>query len=206
VESAKVNRQVAEALFDRRVHAVKAKGRKSAEVAASVLEDDRFTAMFKNSDFIVDENAERFQQLNPSGVAGPRSALRRSAGESSDSDAEYLEQFDVVDDEDLARASAGMALESTGNGIDLPDHDDGDSCHSSEESDADKILNRPRRGSRSRMYELKEAAEILGSNGDALAGQRTSKRTVQTVSLGKRIVSEKAGGRRKQAMRIRTRR
>jgi ribosome biogenesis protein ENP2 len=187
VESATVNRQLAEALSTRKEVTHGKKGQSSAARAASILEDSRFADMFKNTDFAVLESAERFQQLNPSGVAASRSSRVARVGESSDSDAEYLDQFDVVNEEENAselKHEIGYSMD--GKDSDSPASGD-DSLDSSSDRDGDSVSKLSRQASRSRMYEMKEASEIIGDRGFTAGHKKTSKHIIRTVPLGKRV-------------------
>lgn len=88
-----VNQGVVDDLVERQKH-----GRRGSKADLSVLQDKRFSEMFSNEDFAVDENAERFQFLNPSGSISTRRGKQQEEREESDN--EHLEQFEHDDDND----------------------------------------------------------------------------------------------------------
>eukprot|EP00177_Eucheuma_denticulatum_P005812 GFKZ01010605.1.p1 GENE.GFKZ01010605.1~~GFKZ01010605.1.p1 ORF type:complete len:704 (-),score=139.51 GFKZ01010605.1:270-2381(-) len=159
----KVNQQVAEALQ-------RGKGKKGKR-EAGLLKDERFKAMFENTDYAVDEEAERFQHLYPSG------APRREVVEEEDSDEEYLEQFDLVDDGeqhelDSKGAVDGMSSDesSDGSGEEASDQD------ASDETDEDGnngLISRGRGSNRGDTAEKKRGTKMYAL-GDiaALSGER----------------------------------
>lgn len=186
----KVNQNVVEALQ-------KGKGKKN-KVDLSVLEDERFSAMFSNKDYAVDEEAERFQHLNPSGTPKQMAQWER---DEDDSDEEYLEQFELVDDggEDTAKSGDNTTGE-------ILSSDESDESVSSDdyEEDIDEEssivkLRKPREQSkrnkagsrRPKMYELGQVAALSG-NAD-LRGRvsgMAAKRIREEVSLGARLKNE----------------
>lgn len=87
-----------------------ARGGKSrrAEIAKNLLDDPRFAAMFNNPAFKVNPEAERYKQLNPSGVAaGRRGKGREDECDEIDSDEEQLEADAAKVLEDMAHAEDG---------------------------------------------------------------------------------------------------
>lgn len=201
VSAAKVNRSIAQQLQRKKMESSGKKGETAAAAAASILEDDRFSAMFKNADYKVEEDDERFQHLNPSGVAdgNPSSSVRarREEDSSDDSDADYLEQFDMVVDDDVEPkgSSVGNAL-----GVEGSDSDSA-SDRNGAESDTDRrsakrIVNdaiskarKKRSNNRPKMFELNESAQVLGGGPRLGPGKEKAerKKLVEQVSLGKRV-------------------
>lgn len=178
----KVNQKVVDEMQDKRD-----KGKKGAS-AMSILKDDRFKAMFENRDFAVNQESERFQHLNPSGLT-----RRPAEEEENNSDEEYLEQFELVDDGDGAAGSRGnpdgdVAWSSEDSDSD-DDKDDGD-----EPDDGDERIAKPKSGKRTkvgkpkvpRMYELGEVAELTGTTGVGLGGT-VPRKVREQVSLGARL-------------------
>lgn len=108
-------------------------GKRGAKADLSVLQDERFSAMFSNRDFAVDEDAERFQYLNPNGSASAR--LVRKREEEEESDEEYREQHedDKLEGDGLKHGSVGTdMLWST-------DDEEGDVSEDSGDEDAENI-------------------------------------------------------------------
>lgn len=93
MKKVKVNQNVVDALKEKN----KKNKSKKTETDISILQDDRFSAMFSNKDYTVDEDAERFQFLNPNGAA--HGTKGKSGQEEDDSDEEYLEQLELDDDD-----------------------------------------------------------------------------------------------------------
>lgn len=98
VERAKVNKQVVQRLLQKQEEASGKKARTAATIGSSILEDSRFQDMFQKEDFAVDESAERFLQLNPSGTSGHRP--RDDSNSVSDSDGSI---YDHLNDDDVKR-------------------------------------------------------------------------------------------------------
>lgn len=177
----KVNRKMAEVLESKRT-----KGKKGA-VGAGILEDPRFSAMFEKEEFRVDEEAERFQMLNPMGMAGPR----QKEEDGDDSDEEYLEQFALVDN-----AGTGKANESDGDSSDDSDGDGGDEEGVDEESAEDgqdcirkvrkdRVPKKKQKGPR--MFEIEDAGEVLGQRLRSKSKTRPSREEQKNVALGARL-------------------
>ncbi|KAI0559708.1 hypothetical protein FGB62_139g018 [Gracilaria domingensis] len=59
-----------------------------------------FKAMFSNKDYVVDEEVKRFEFFNPSALQHGSWAMEKEQREQQErnSDAEYLEQFELVED------------------------------------------------------------------------------------------------------------
>lgn len=89
----KVNRSLAEKILDEEENTTKAK--KKGEMS-NALKDDRFSALFKNPDFQIDEESEQFKLLHPVISKHEKSKKKRerfengkgSAGESEDESSE----------------------------------------------------------------------------------------------------------------------
>lgn len=188
----KVNQNVVEALR-------KGKGKKG-KVDLSVLEDKRFSAMFSNKDYAVDEGAERFQHLNPSGISKQRA---QGEEDENNSDEEYLEQFELVDEgsKDAVKSSGsaiGLVL-SSDESDESNDSDDGKEDIDTESSIVKLRKSREQSkknmtGSRRpKMYELGQVAALSGNAG--LRGRvsgMAARRIREEVSLGARLKSGKA--------------
>lgn len=182
----KVNQNVVDAIQEK-----KDKGKKG-QAAMSILEDDRFKAMFENRDFAVDQESERFQHLNPSGPS-------RGTGEQEedgDSDEEYLEQFELVDDgndvvasRDKTKADETWSSDESDsedyNDDDVDDEAGEDGEMSIAKPKSEKTAN-SRKHKAPRMYELGEAAELNVVPGVGLRGS-VSRKVREQVSLGARV-------------------
>ena len=181
----KVNKEVAE----RFLRAGKKKGKKG-KVAASIVDDPRFAAMFEKEEFAVDEEAERFKLLNPSGVgaAPPTKGQGQDQDQEDvdDSDEEYLEQFTLVDDE----KREGEADEKSSDDDD--DEEDGDEKSGDDiEDDGTKKIRKERskrKARKTKMYEIAEGAQVLGAKRKGTKkGARVSKVVRDKVPIGARL-------------------
>ncbi len=173
----KVNKKVAERLLE----AGRKKGKK-AKVAASIMDDPRFSAMFEKEEFAVDEEAERFKLLNPSGVSAPTTKDKEEVDD--DSDEEYLEQFTLVDEE--KRDDEGEDESSDED----EEEDDADEVENEVEDEAKKIRKErsKRKGKRTKMYEIGEGAQVLGAKRiGAKKGAKVSKAVRDKVPIGARL-------------------
>lgn len=196
-----VNQRVVESLWSERNGA-------KAERRMSVLEDERFKAMFTNKDYAVDEEAERFQFLNPAAAAARRDSRAEREVE-SDSDEEYLEQFELVDDgggnsKNTKSAGALSSDEDESDGEDSGnDRSDGEDERVANDTDANGIRSTKRkRSSRGpKMYEIGSVGEVTGRKGVAELGsvkQQVSKKIREEVSLGTRISRMRENDERKE--------
>ncbi|CAN8066422.1 unnamed protein product [Agarophyton chilense] len=186
-----VNQGVLESLWSQR-------SGKKAERRKSVLEDDRFKAMFTNKDYTVDEEAERFQFLNPSGL---RNSDKRQGEDESDSDEEYLEQFDLVDDgmdkSGSRRAGEGSSAVWSEDESDEDEEATGDRGENGEQAEGGIRSARQQHGAKRapKMYEIGAVGEVSGYKGfgDANGGIKVaSKKIREEVSLGARIEGMKS--------------
>jgi NUC153 domain len=203
VSAAKVNRSIAQQLERKQAESAGKKGETAAAAAASILEDDRFSAMFRNADFKVDEADERFLHLNPSGVAdnNPAAGTRRGRAtedSSDDSDAEYLEQFDAIDEDGGAAAAAaaeriGGLLDSDNEGSEDDSGDDAvvGMVGSDGDSAGDRISKPRSVKKRPRMFELNEAAEVMGGRAHARRERSNHRHVVEKMPLGERVTGAK---------------
>lgn len=179
----KVNQQVADALKH-------TKNPRKAATAKSILEDDRFTAMFSNRDYTVKEDADRFQFLNPSGIQ----ASRRKQ-EDSDSDEEYLEQFDLVDDGGQSKRDGEDPKEHVWSSDDSEDDDDSIEGSDEVEGGSEVAANSGIRSSKRvsskhpKMYEIGKVGEMIGHRGlEAKDGKGALRRKIrEEVALGVRV-------------------
>lgn len=114
-------------------------GKRGAKADLSVLQDGRFSAMFSNSDFAVDENAERFQFLNPSGSVSAKRGKQQEEREESDN--EHLEQFEDNESDENEIKGSSMVTEDLWSSDDEVDSDSEDS-DSGGENEADMTENR----------------------------------------------------------------
>lgn len=185
----KVNQKVVDSLLEKKNNGKKGTGR-----GLSVLDDERFKAMFSEKDFAVEEEAERFQFLNPSGPS-----KRKKMENSDDSDEEYLEQFDLVDD---GGVEPGEKNEVGGNGFLSSDDDEENELEGDGENEniddrevegirSKKKVQRGamQGGTRPKMYKIGKVGELVGHDG--VVGSNGVDRRLQTkirekVSLGKR--------------------
>lgn len=179
-------------------------GKRRSKNALSVLDDERFSAMFSNKDFAVDEEAERFQFLNPKGTSH-RKDIKRS--EADGSDEEYLERFDLVDDGGTESASrkdnAGEALwssdeedgEDNEDGIDS-DNDNGSGDNSIMTSQKKRITKQAahakvkRKSKVTKMYEIEKESDMMGKVGlglNGLSAASASRKVREKVTLGERL-------------------
>lgn len=172
----KVNKKVAERLESKR-----GKGRKGS-LGASIMEDPRFAAMFEKEEFAVDEQAERFQQLNPSGTG------EKSGRSQDDSDEEYLEQFTLVDEDGDAKKREPSDGSDGGDGSEDLETDE------SAEDDEQGSIRKPRTSKRekrrgTRMFEIGNGAEVLSGKGlgNGSKGVAASKVVRSSVALGDRV-------------------
>lgn len=192
----KVNQKVVDALQ-------KGKGKKG-KVDMSVLEDERFQAMFSNKDYAVDEEAERFQHLNPSGIS------RRKTGteeEEDDSDEEYLEQFELVDDGDGNGDEGKNGGKTNGEVLSSEESDGSSSSDEEEETDTENGITKRKESSkeqgkkatslrRPRMYELGKVAALSGQTGlQGRVSGTVTKKIREEVSLGARVKVGKSSSR-----------
>ncbi|PXF45618.1 Nucleolar protein 10 [Gracilariopsis chorda] len=184
-----VNQKVVESLWSERNGA-------KAERRISVLEDDRFKAMFTNKDYAVDEDAERFQFLNPAAAARRDSVSKQD--DDSDSDEEYLQQFELVDDGhgNEKNAKNGRALTFDDDESDVDDDDDDGVADEDEgvtnDTNANGIRSTKRKRSDSgpKMYEIGTVGEVTGRKAVAeLRGvnRGVTKKIREEISLGTRI-------------------
>ncbi|KAI0559709.1 nucleolar protein [Gracilaria domingensis] len=171
-----VNQAVVESLWAQR-------SGKKAERRRSVLEDERFKAMFSNKDYAVDEEAERFQFLNPSGLRhSGRAREEQEKEDESDSDEEYLEQFDLVED-------------GASQGGELWREDDEEEEAEEQEADEETIDSSKRRRGSARgpkMYEIGAVGEVSRHKGVSKRskGSNSAGRKIRDqVSLGARVAT-----------------
>lgn len=190
----KVNQKVVEAMEEKAK-----KGGKRAAAGLSLLKDDRFSAMFSNKDYAVEEDAERFQHLNPS---GPAQDAGKETSDNENSDEEYLQQFELVDDEGNG-SGAGVPSESeesdaSSDGEASADDDLGRASDAQgKDDDGDGIAKERRKAPRNpkpprqkgpRMYELTSTGELTRKHGaDRKVGGMLRKHLREEVSLGARV-------------------
>lgn len=184
----------------------KTKGNKNGTGSAvSVADDERFSAMFSNKDYTVDEEAERYQFLYPVGTGRKR---KEESDENSDED--YLEQFELIDE----RGGTEQRRNEEGQSGFLTSASEEEEESEVMESDDEHIPNRrakhgtaskaPFSASRERkapkMYKVGELAEIVRTH-DHLQPRRTNSNGThklrEEISLGSRITSGKSGARPK---------
>lgn len=204
VDKVQVNQNVVDALVAKH-ESGKKKGKDSrTEKDLSVLQDERFAKMFSDKDFVVDEEAERFQFLNP-GVSSTRS--RRTVGhreEEGESDEEYLDRFELVDDGEDDEDDAGKsgiagqdAPQDTGDKTlwsddDVDDDEDNDD-DDDDDVDNEGLTNKKQGRAGVKMYEIGRESDGLGtglgleSGKSRTQGARASLHVKQTVSLGDRV-------------------
>lgn len=196
VSAAKVNKNIAQQLARKQTESTGKKGETAAAAAASILDDDRFSAMFSNKDFKVDEGDERFQHLNPSGVADGNPAasarpVRGNEDSSDDSDAEYLEQFDAIRDDEGAEGSAGATARDALASDDDESDDSEDELSGAGSDDGTDRISKQREKKQPRMYELNKSAQVMGGRVRSQGDRALRKKLVDEVSLRKRVASSK---------------
>lgn len=184
-------------------------GKAGADTGMSLLEDDRFTAMFSNKDYAVDEEAERFQFLHPK-VSNRRQEKKQEEEEASDE--EYLERFELVDDgtgegpKQMAPEGDNLWSSDDENNGDEND-EDGDDGEDNDEAittvvrkEKEKLKDKERRGKKDvkpngkakKMYEIEKESDVLGKAGlslNGVVGSSVSRQVREKVSLGDRLKS-----------------
>lgn len=167
----------------------------------SVLEDDRFTKMFENKDFKVDEDSERFQFLNP-GVSQSRHHRGNKFGrkeEEEESDEEYLERFELVDDaNDNTDGQGNKKLWSDDEDEGENDNENESNDESEGESEGEKVKSKAK-GRVPKMYEIEKESDGRSAviSNDYYEGVAT-KNVKKKVSLGERITGSKTSKKAKQ--------
>lgn len=190
-----VNQKVAEELEQK-----KSSKKKSAAAGAAILEDNRFKAMFSNKDYAVDEEAERFTFLNPMGVG-----KGRRKQDEDNSDEEYLERFDLVDERDENRGDkeSGDNLLS---GSEDSGEDDGNGIHESDDDGISpehekELIKKPKQSRRApKMFEVNKMGDIGGleNKAEKVANPALRRKIRKEVSLGSRLEKAKEEKRRKK--------
>jgi len=101
-KSAKVNKKLVEKLVSRITNEEEVKGKKKkAKIeAGNLLNDPRFSVMFENPDFEIDEDCEEYRLLNP--VISQKVAAKRKREESSDEEDNQRSE-DSSSDEEVQR-------------------------------------------------------------------------------------------------------
>lgn len=200
----KVNQIVVDALREK-----ERTGKKGARTGATLLEDERFTAMFSNKDFAVEESAERFQHLHPDGLD------RKRDEEEDNSDREYLEQFELVDEEG-EKGGKSQGLERIWSSDEDDDDESGDSGVEDDANDGSNIRKSSmpastfksgkkkqsqeessanKNSKNVRMYEISDASEAIGLNGNAFSrkqGGSIERGIRDNVTLGARITGSES--------------
>lgn len=188
----KVNQSVVDALQEQ-----KKNGKRGSSANISVLEDERFAAMFSNADFAVNEESERYQFLNPG--ANERNAKRRA--DEGDSDEEYLERFELVDEGNEDQNgnepkndnlwSSEEDGESDANDF-IDDDDEDEQIAPEKPRKAAKSKSESKKGRIPKMYEIDRDADLMaGTNSSTNHAMRelASRDVKNRFTLGERIAS-----------------
>lgn len=177
----KVNQKVVDKLREER------NGKKGKRGDLGILGDDRFKAMFENKDFAVDEDAERFQHLNPSGE-------KKRQGDSNDTDSEeeYLERFDLIDDGGEKESEEAESSEESDSSDEEEEGDEQNDAIGRRERRVEngQATNKERKTeTKPKMYELGRMATVSGDTGlgSGAVGERTGKKMREQVPLSERL-------------------
>lgn len=173
--SAKVNQQLIHQLTQGDPVANRTKAKQSS--LSSVVDDPRFSALFQNPDFALDESSERYQHLHPSGVRSARTSGRDSPSHEEDSSVhDFMEDFERVSENVNGETNVQRK-----NGDTHGHSSDSESDFASSVDDSEPEQEKPRPRRVPHMFKLRKSAEILGSSSKSNARHQVQKVAIRDI-------------------------